>query len=150
VYDLSPERVGEFDVVVCGSLLLHLRDPVSALEAIHSVCTGHFLSSEQVSAALTLLSRKRGMAQVRAGDRVQWWIPNVAAHRKLVIAAGFEIEATTRPYAIPYGVGHREHGRILGSLPARALTRALTGGRGMAHAAVLARPVPVNQPAAAS
>src|SRR3954447_9523899 len=30
VYDLAPERVGTFDVVVCGSLLLHLRDPVGA------------------------------------------------------------------------------------------------------------------------
>src|SRR5438093_4054 len=26
-YDLSPGVVGTFDVVVCGSLLLHLRDP---------------------------------------------------------------------------------------------------------------------------
>ena len=33
-YDLTPERVGEFDVVVCGSLLLHLRDPLRALAAI--------------------------------------------------------------------------------------------------------------------
>jgi 2-polyprenyl-3-methyl-5-hydroxy-6-metoxy-1,4-benzoquinol methylase len=35
VYDLSPERVGRFDVVVCGSLLLHMRDPARALEAGH-------------------------------------------------------------------------------------------------------------------
>jgi tRNA (mo5U34)-methyltransferase len=140
VYDLTPERVGMFDVVVCGSLLLHLRDPASALEAIHSVCREHFLSSEQVSAGLSLLSRKRAFAQVRAGDRVQWWIPNVAAHRKLIAAAGFEIEATARPYAIPHGVGHREHGRRTGAWPSRALTRLLTGQRGMAHAAVLARP----------
>ena len=27
-YDLSPEAIGSFDVVTCGSLLLHLRDPV--------------------------------------------------------------------------------------------------------------------------
>jgi tRNA (mo5U34)-methyltransferase len=145
VYDLSPDRVGMFDVVVCGSLLLHLRDPASALEAIHSVCREHFLSSEQVSAALSLVSRKRALAQVRAGDRVQWWIPNVAAHRKLIVAAGFEIENTIRPFAIPHGAGHREHGRRTGALPSRAVTRVLTGGQGMAHAAVLARPRPVAQ-----
>src|SRR5881398_852835 len=40
VYDLSPEAVGAFDVVVCGSLLLHLKDPVRALEAVRSVCRG--------------------------------------------------------------------------------------------------------------
>src|SRR5437588_5981940 len=31
VYDLSPERIGNFHLVVCGSLLLHLRAPVRAL-----------------------------------------------------------------------------------------------------------------------
>ena len=27
IYDLDPDEIGTFDVVVCGSLLLHLRDP---------------------------------------------------------------------------------------------------------------------------
>ena len=41
VYDLSPESVGgEFDVVYCGSLLLHLRDPLKALMNIRQVCKG--------------------------------------------------------------------------------------------------------------
>jgi tRNA (mo5U34)-methyltransferase len=37
VYDMSPETLGVFDVVFCGSLLLHLRDPITALERIRSV-----------------------------------------------------------------------------------------------------------------
>jgi tRNA (mo5U34)-methyltransferase len=37
VYDLSPERVGEFDVTYCGSLLLHLFNPLQALINIRSV-----------------------------------------------------------------------------------------------------------------
>jgi SAM-dependent methyltransferase len=37
IYDLSPED-GTFDLVVCGSLLLHLTDPILALKAIRSVC----------------------------------------------------------------------------------------------------------------
>ena len=37
VYDLSPETVGVFDVVYCGSLLLHLQAPLYALSAIRSV-----------------------------------------------------------------------------------------------------------------
>jgi tRNA (mo5U34)-methyltransferase len=41
VYDLSPETVGGmFDVVYCGSLLLHLRDPLKALMNIRKVCKG--------------------------------------------------------------------------------------------------------------
>ena len=37
VYDLSPETVGVFDVVYCGSLLLHLQAPLCALSSIRSV-----------------------------------------------------------------------------------------------------------------
>jgi tRNA (mo5U34)-methyltransferase len=38
VYRLSPETVGTFDVVFCGSLLLHLHNPLRALINIRSVC----------------------------------------------------------------------------------------------------------------
>lgn len=141
IYNLSPETVGEFDVVVCGSLLLHLKDPVRGLEAIRTVCRESFLSAEQISPALTLLSRKRPLAQLRGGDRMQWTVPNAAGHRKLVTAAGFRIERTTRPYAIPFGAGHpHKTARELKSMPARALTFAATRAQGMTHAAVLARP----------
>jgi tRNA (mo5U34)-methyltransferase len=37
VYDLSPESVGQFDVVYCGSLLLHLFNPLRALINIRNV-----------------------------------------------------------------------------------------------------------------
>ena len=37
VYDLSPETVGMFDVVFCGSMLLHLQNPLKALSNIRSV-----------------------------------------------------------------------------------------------------------------
>src|SRR5262249_11941931 len=37
VYDLSPKTVGIFDVVYCGSLLLHLFNPLQALINIRSV-----------------------------------------------------------------------------------------------------------------
>jgi tRNA (mo5U34)-methyltransferase len=37
VYELSPDRVGSFDFVFMSDLLLHLRDPLRALEAVWSV-----------------------------------------------------------------------------------------------------------------
>ncbi len=37
VYDLSPETVGQFDVVYCGSLLIHLFNPLQALINIRNV-----------------------------------------------------------------------------------------------------------------
>jgi len=140
IYDLSIETVGEFDVVVCGSLLLHLRDPIRALEAVRGVCRESFLSAEQISAGLTLLSRRRPLARHRAGDRCQWWIPNAAGHRAMLGAAGFSIERSTRPYAIPLGPGHPSRGG-LGPIRAGAFSIALTGRSGIPHAAVLASPV---------
>ena len=38
VYDLDPKVVGDFDMIYIGSLLLHLRDPIRALEKVRGVC----------------------------------------------------------------------------------------------------------------
>lgn len=48
VYDVSPERLGMFDLVHCGDLLLHLRDPALALARIRSVTRGEALISEAI------------------------------------------------------------------------------------------------------
>jgi tRNA (mo5U34)-methyltransferase len=141
VYDLAPERVGTFDIVVCGSLLLHLRDPVRALEAIRSVCDGAFVSAEQVNARLNVMHPRRPVATFAAGDRGQWWVPNVAGHRRLVEAGGFAVERRTGAYAIPLGRGHPQYGRRSG--PRGLAKRIVGGGSGMSHAAVLATPAPL-------
>jgi tRNA (mo5U34)-methyltransferase len=140
VYELSPHEVGTYDVVVCGSLLLHLRDPVQALEAIRRVCDGAFLSAETVQIGLTLLHRRRPVAELKGDRNCQWWIPNVAGHRRMINAGGFRVEATAGPYAIPFGPGHPAHERPHDRLRQRALTRLVTGRVGVPHSAVLARP----------
>lgn len=141
IYDLSPETVGKFDVVVCGSLMLHLRDPLRALEAVRSVCEGVFLSAEQVDLRLSVLSPRKPAAKlIGVGSLCQWWIPSVAGHRQMVRAGGFEILQTTRPYSIPLGVSHPKPSRDARSLLVRGARQVLTGGFGVPHAAVLARP----------
>lgn len=40
VYDLSAESVGTYDLVFCGSMLLHVTDPVRALWRIREVTRG--------------------------------------------------------------------------------------------------------------
>jgi tRNA (mo5U34)-methyltransferase len=140
VYDLRAEDIGTFDVVVCGSLLLHLRDPVRALEAIRGVCSGVFLSAETVQLLLSVVHRRRPVAELKGDRNCQWWIPNVAGHRRMITAGGFRIEEAAGPYAIPFGTGHPASGRPLERLRRRALTRLLTGRVGVPHSAVLARP----------
>ena len=139
VYELSPERLGEFDVVVCGSLMLHLKNPVGALEAIRSVCRGSLLSAEQIDPVLSLVSPRRPAMWFRAGHETQWQIPNRAAHRALVESAGFRVQQATKPYVVPFGAGYRPTGaRGARAMAHQALTRAVARGHGVPHAAVLA------------
>ncbi|MFY9585823.1 MAG: methyltransferase domain-containing protein [Actinomycetota bacterium] len=141
VYDLTPELMGTFDVVTCGSLMLHLRDPMRALEAIRTVCDGWFMSSEQVDLWMSVVHRRRPVHVLNgSGPLCQWFVPNAAGHRREVFAAGFEVVRAIRPYVEPYGVSHPAPARTPGNMFQAALQRALCGGTGVPHAALLARP----------
>jgi tRNA (mo5U34)-methyltransferase len=140
VYDLSPAEIGRFDVVVCGTLLLHLEEPLRALEAIRSVCDGVLLSAEQVRLGLTLLHPRRALAELNgSGELNQWWVPNAAGHRRMLFAAGFAIERTLGRYAVPFGPSHPSvHGPR--AWLRQLAQRQLMGHSGVPHSAVLARP----------
>jgi 2-polyprenyl-3-methyl-5-hydroxy-6-metoxy-1,4-benzoquinol methylase len=43
IYDLGD--IGVFDVVICGSLLMHLPDPVGAIRALRNVCGNRLILS---------------------------------------------------------------------------------------------------------
>jgi tRNA (mo5U34)-methyltransferase len=148
IYDLDPDELGTFDVIVCGTLLLHLQDPVRALEAVRRVCRGVLLSSEQIQFWLTILGRGRPLFQL-SGPRVgvtrsefcQWWLANAAGHRQLVWSAGFEIEQVSKPYVVRFNV-HPKPRRTPRTLPTDLARWAVTGtwDRGIFHRALLARP----------
>lgn len=141
VYDLTPDAVGEFDVVVCGSLLLHLRDPLRALEAIRSVCRGELLCTNQIELAYSLLHRNRPLVRLDGtAGVVQWWLPNVAGHRQMLRAAGFEVLRESGLYSVRFGVGHPPRSRRPRWLVPRLARIALTGGDGVPHCASLVRP----------
>jgi tRNA (mo5U34)-methyltransferase len=140
VYDLDRKETGGFDVVVCGSLLLHLRDPVRALEAIRGVCDGAFLSAETVSLPLTLLHRRKPAAELKGDRNCQWWIPNVAGHRRMLETAGFRIDRDPRLYAIPFGPGHPASAHPLRRARRHTLTKLVAGRVGVPHHAALATP----------
>lgn len=139
VYDLDPADLGEFDVVVCGSLLLHLRDPLRALDAIRSVCREQLMCTNEVVPNATLGSRRPAAILDGMTDQLQWWIPNPAGHARMVEAVGFDID-TEVSYREPYGPAHPS---MTG--PAAALDRIkrkLAPGReGVLHHAILARPL---------
>jgi tRNA (mo5U34)-methyltransferase len=139
VYDLDPARLGTFDVVVCGSLLLHLRDPFRALAAIHSVCSGEFLSIEQIDPLLTLTSRRRPAYALRGGSS-QWLVPNTAAHNRMLEVAGFDVVEAHRSTLEAFGPSHPP---LQWSALTRWATRVVAGGIGVPVHAVRTRAVPL-------
>jgi tRNA (mo5U34)-methyltransferase len=94
VYDLDPEDVGEFDVVVMGYVLQMLRDPLRGLEAVRSVCRGHLLLLETVSAPLSLLPSPLARLDARR-DGSEWFVFNRRGLKQACRLAGFEVETIT-------------------------------------------------------
>lgn len=91
VYDLTPESVdGHVDLVFVGAMLLHLRDPVGALERIREVLRpgGRLVLFEPIDKKLS--RRSEPAARFLQGGTVwTWWYPNAACLRDWVTTAGF-------------------------------------------------------------
>jgi tRNA (mo5U34)-methyltransferase len=91
IYEAEPERLGGvFDLVFCGSVLIHLRDPMLALERMAALCAGRLIMAEEYSRRLAPFAFVRG-AEFR-GDSPwsTWWIPTVSTWLRMVHTAGFE------------------------------------------------------------
>jgi tRNA (mo5U34)-methyltransferase len=146
VYELSAERLGQFDFVFVGSLLLHLRDPVGALERIRTVVGGEIVFNECFEYVLSKLRPRTPTALLDADDRVWWWQPNLAALNSMIEQAGFEILDRGEPYFVPFGprypipqLGPREVLRQLRT--AKGWEALVMYRRGIPHAAFRCRPL---------
>ena len=144
VYDLDPAVHGTYDLIFLGSLLLHLRDPVRALDAIRGVCSGELVVAEAVELVPSLLRPRTPTARLEGLDESWWWQPNVAGLRRMVRSAGFEIVEQTGIYFLPAGTAHprpalRTQWRALGTAAGRE--KVVTRVKGIPHTAVRARPL---------
>jgi tRNA (mo5U34)-methyltransferase len=98
VMDLSPERVGTFDVVMFLGVLYHLPHPLLALERIASV-TRELLILETV---VDLVGVGRPAMAFYPGkelnnDPTNWWGPNIEAMHAMLRTAGFHDVRTVTP-----------------------------------------------------
>lgn len=126
IYELSPEVAGEFDFVYVGSLLMHLRDPVGAMQRVRSVCRGRVLVVDAIDLRLTLTAR-RPLATLDGRGRPWWWKANLAGLARIVEAAGFDLVSEPQRLYMPPG-----RGQLLPRLTPRTLV-----SRGGAEALVL-------------
>jgi tRNA (mo5U34)-methyltransferase len=143
VYDLDPVELGHFDVVFLGSLLLHLRDPVRALERLRSVCAGEAIIADTVELGASRRWPRTPIVRLEGLERPWWWQPNRAALLQMIQSAGFTIREAGGIYYVPQGAGHPK--APWRSLPRRALSaqgreEIVVATRGIPHVAVRATP----------
>ena len=114
-YDLSPE-LGTFDFVFCGDLLLHLKDPITPVENIRSVCTG--------SAVIVNVIKKfrlyegRPMAELDGIDVFQWWLTNLEGLVRIVPSAGFARVEPSDTFELPFADGNGDWEGLRGAVRA--------------------------------
>ena len=121
VYDLEADVIGgSVDFAFCGALLLHLRDPVRALERIRSALRpgGELRLLEPVSLRLSVRSPRRpaGAFQPLETNFV-WWTPNVAGLLAWVRTAGFNDVRLMRFERPPSREGRQLHAAVRATAP---------------------------------
>jgi tRNA (mo5U34)-methyltransferase len=104
VFDLDAATHGTFDVVFCGSLLIHVREPVRALESMARVCSGEIMILEGVDARLDLPWRATPCARLEPAP-MQWWRANTAGLLAMLRLAGYDVVSTSRHFLTPNGPG---------------------------------------------
>jgi tRNA (mo5U34)-methyltransferase len=103
VYDIDPEQLGTFDLVFCGDLLVHLRDPVGALERIHSVCSGSAIAANPIERFG--FRDKLPLARLDGVEEFGWWHTNLAGLVRMVQAAGFSKVEARPTFKLPFRAG---------------------------------------------
>lgn len=107
VYDLSPYTVGTFDVVFCGSLLLHLQNPLGALTAIRSVTDEMLVIETAVDPAFEepgdepLLSFGYPAPEGEPGEGNSYWVFSTCALQKMLAYADFPVSEPQGVFLIP-------------------------------------------------
>jgi tRNA (mo5U34)-methyltransferase len=92
IYDATPEEIGTFDFVFCGSVLIHLRDQLLALERIAGLVKegGRFVSAEAYYSRAGRLPMAIARYRANRPKDVVFWEPNPRAWRRMLWTAGFD------------------------------------------------------------
>ena len=90
IYEATPEELGTFDLVFCGSVLIHLRDQLLALERIANLCDGTFISAEEYDRTISLLPFPVSRYQADRDSAVVFWQPARQTWKRMMWTAGVD------------------------------------------------------------
>ncbi len=86
IYDIAPDTVGMFDLVFCGSLLIHLTDPLKALWNMARVTRDKAI----IATVITTEYAERSLALMEGYQRGDsWWVPSRTGLELMAACAGF-------------------------------------------------------------
>lgn len=89
VYDISPERLGMFDMVFCSDLLIHLRDPLHAMESIWTVTRDFAVFADVYHPDLDAFKDNALVEFCQAGQSDVWWRPSATCYQLWLHLARF-------------------------------------------------------------
>jgi len=114
LYEATPSELGTFDLVFCGSVLIHVRDQLLALERIAGLCRDRFISAEPYDRLTSLLPISVARYRPDRPKSVVFWEPSIRTWRRMIWTAGFDqVESfnrfrlrSTHGYSVPHVVLH--------------------------------------------
>jgi len=83
-------ELGTFDIVFCGSVLIHLRDQLLALERIAGVCNDTFLSVEEYDRRSGWVPWPSSRYLADRDKAVVFWLPSIKTWKRMLWTAGFD------------------------------------------------------------
>lgn len=112
IYDLTPERFGTFDLVFCGDVLLHLQNPVKALDNLRSVTRDVAIIATVVDPEIEAERPDRswvrfGLRDLESapGELATYWIVTARALGHMLEYAGFADHDISDPFLVPPDTG---------------------------------------------
>ena len=108
IYDCTPEDLGTFDLVFCGSVLIHLRDQLLALERIADLTApgGLFISAEEYEPITDLIPFPVARFRGNRDAAVVFWVPSRRAWRQMLWYAGFDHVQQFKRFAMRSNEGY--------------------------------------------
>lgn len=108
IYRAGPEELGTFDLVFCGSVMIHLRDPMLALERLAALTApggGRLVLTDEYSPKLDrlrFLGVRGGAEFLGESPWMTWWRPASRTWVAMVRCAGFENARIHERFEMPF------------------------------------------------
>jgi tRNA (mo5U34)-methyltransferase len=93
IYDATPDELGgRFDLVLCGSVLIHLRDQLLALQRMAELTKpgGLLISAEEYDRLASLVPFPVSRYRADRESAVVFWLPGIKTSARMLWTAGYD------------------------------------------------------------